>query len=44
MNAPMLTPEEVARRRKAVVRTAWVMGGIALLIFVLFVGRAVLSA
>ncbi|GGD51742.1 hypothetical protein SAMN06296058_2046 [Pseudoxanthomonas indica] len=44
MNAPMLTPEEVARRRKAVVRTAWVMGGIALLIFVLFIGRAVLSA
>ncbi|WP_268234359.1 hypothetical protein [Pseudoxanthomonas indica] len=40
----MLTPEEVARRRKAVVRTAWVMGGIALLIFVLFIGRAVLSA
>ena len=25
MNAPMLTPEEVARRRKAVVRTAWVV-------------------
>jgi hypothetical protein len=44
MNAPMLSPEEVARRRKAVVRTAWVMGGIALLIFVLFIGRAVLSA
>ena len=44
MNAPMLTPEEVARRRKAVVRTAWWVGGLALLIFVLFVGRAVLSA
>lgn len=44
MNAPMLTPEEQARRRKAVVRTAWMFGGIALLIFVLFIGRAVLSA
>ncbi len=44
MNAPMLTPEEVARRRKAVVRTAWLIGGIALAIFVLFILRAVLLA
>lgn len=44
MNAPLLSPEEVARRRKSVVRTAWVMGGIAFVIFVLFILRAVLSA
>ena len=44
MNAPVLTPEEVARRRKAVLRTAWVIGGIALAIFVAFIARAVLSA
>ena len=33
MNAPVLTPEEVARRRKAVLRTAWVIGGAAMLLF-----------
>ncbi|HMM24373.1 hypothetical protein V8246_11525 [Pseudoxanthomonas sp. F11] len=44
MNAPVLTPEEVARRRKAVLRTAWVIGGIAFAIFVAFIGRAVLGA
>lgn len=40
----MLPPEEVARRRKAVVRTAWLIGSIAFAIFVLFILRAVLSA
>jgi hypothetical protein len=44
MNAPMLTPEETARRRKAVLRTAWIVGGLAFAIFVLFILRAVLSA
>ena len=44
MNAPVLTPVEVARRRKAVLRTAWVIGGIAFAIFVAFIGRAVLGA
>ena len=44
MNAPVLPPEEVARRRKAVLRTAWVIGGIAFAIFVAFIGRAVLGA
>ena len=39
MNAPVLPPEEVARRRKAVLRTAWVIGGIAFAIFVAFIGR-----
>ena len=34
----------VARRRKAVLRTAWVIGGIAFAIFVAFIGRAVLGA
>ena len=33
MNAPVLTPAEVARRRKEVLRTAWVIGGIAFAIF-----------
>ena len=31
-----LTPDQVAARRKAVRRTAWVVGGIALAIYVLF--------
>jgi hypothetical protein len=44
MNAPVLTPDELARRRKAVLRTAWVIGGIAFFIFAAFIGRAVLSA
>lgn len=44
MNAPMLPPEEVARRRKAVLRTVWVAGGIALAIFVAFILRGVLAA
>ena len=44
MNVPAFTPEELARRRRAVLRTAWVIGGIALAIFVAFIGRAVLSA
>ncbi|MCW0209195.1 MAG: hypothetical protein OJK14_19020 [Achromobacter sp.] len=44
MNAPMLSPEEAARRRKAVLRTAWIVGGLAFAIFVLFILRAVLSA
>ena len=44
MNAPALTPEELARRRKAVLRTAWVIGGVAFAIFVAFIARAVLSA
>ncbi len=44
MNVPAFTPEELARRRKAVLRTAWVSGGIAFAIFAAFIGRAVLSA
>ena len=44
MNVPPFTPEELARRRKAVLRTAWVIGGIAFAIFAVFIGRAVLSA
>lgn len=44
MNVPTFTPEELARRRRAVLRTAWVIGGIAFAIFAAFIGRAVLSA
>ncbi|HEV7272223.1 hypothetical protein J2X02_001306 [Pseudoxanthomonas japonensis] len=44
MNVPAFTPEELARRRRAVLRTAWVIGGIAFAIFAAFIGRAVLSA
>ncbi|MEL1263269.1 hypothetical protein [Pseudoxanthomonas putridarboris] len=44
MDTPALPPEEIARRRKAVLRTVWVAGGIAFAIFVAFIGRAVLSA
>jgi len=31
-----LTPDQVAARRKAVRRTAWIVGGIALAVYVLF--------
>lgn len=44
MNVPAFSPEELARRRKAVLRTAWVIGSIAFAIFAAFIGRAVLSA
>jgi hypothetical protein len=44
MNVPAFIPEELARRRRAVLRTAWVIGGIAFAIFAAFIGRAVLSA
>ncbi len=44
MDAPALTPEETARRRKAVLRTVWVFATIAFAIFAGFILRAVLSA
>ena len=45
MNDPVqLTPEQVAARRKSVVRTAWVIGGIAIAIYVAFVLSGILKA
>ncbi|WP_411833628.1 hypothetical protein [Pseudoxanthomonas mexicana] len=44
MDAPPITPEQAARRRKAVVRTALIVGGIALAIYVLFILSGVLNA
>ena len=31
-----MTPDQLAARRKGVLRTAWVIGGLALAIYVLF--------
>ncbi len=41
-NSP--SPEQLARQRRSVVRTALVMGGVALLIYVAFILSGVLGA
>ncbi|MCY7355319.1 MAG: hypothetical protein LH470_09645 [Lysobacter sp.] len=42
MPAPM-TPQDVAARRRGVLRTAWALAAIALLIFVVFIASGVLG-
>ena len=42
--APQLTPEQIAARRKGVLRTVWVIGGIAVAIYVAFVLSGVFKA
>lgn len=44
MNAPQPRPDEAARRRKAVVRTALVMAFIAVAIYVAFILSGVMHA
>jgi len=46
MNAPVpqMTPEQVAARRKSVLRTVWVIGGIAVAIYVAFLLSGILNA
>ena len=45
MNDPVqLTPEQIAARRKGVLRTVWVIGGIAVAIYVAFVLSGVFKA
>ncbi|MEJ1097193.1 MULTISPECIES: hypothetical protein [unclassified Pseudoxanthomonas] len=43
MTAPDRSTEDVAQRRKAVVRTALVVGGLAVAIYVAFILSGVLS-
>ena len=45
MNEPVqLTPEQAAARRKGVLRTVWVIGGIAVAIYVAFLLSGILNA
>ena len=45
MNDPVqLTPEQIAARRKGVLRTVWVIGGIAVAIYVAFLLSGILNA
>jgi hypothetical protein len=44
MNAPLPPNHDAARRRKSVVRTALVVGGIAIAIYVGFILSGVLNA
>ena len=45
MNDPVqLTPEQAAARRKGVLRTVWVIGGIAVAIYVAFLLSGILKA
>lgn len=46
MNEPVphVTPEQAAARRKSVARTAWVIGGIAVAIYVAFLLSGILKA
>jgi hypothetical protein len=44
MNAPLPPAHDPARRRKSVVRTALVVGGIAVAIYVAFILSGVLNA
>ena len=41
---PQMTPEQVAARRKRVLRTVWVIGGIAVAIYVAFLLSGILNA
>ena len=41
---PQMTPEQVAARRKSVLRTVWVIGGIAVAIYVAFLLSGILKA
>jgi hypothetical protein len=41
---PHVTPEQAAARRKSVVRTAWVIGGIAVAIYVAFLLSGIFKA
>ena len=44
MTAPTDHNQDNARRRKAVVRTAWIVGAIALVIYVAFILSGVLGS
>ena len=44
MTSPTHNQDETARRRKGVVRTAWVVGAIAVAIYVAFILSGVLNA
>ena len=39
-----MTPEQSAARRKSVLRTVWVIGGIAIAIYVVFLLSGILKA
>ena len=40
---PPITPQDPAARRRSVVRTAWVMAGVAFAIYLLFILSGVLG-
>ena len=44
MTSPTHNQDQAARRRKGVVRTAWVVGAIAVAIYVAFILSGVLNA